>query len=124
MQNPRSVEELTIAVTALTLEWGLVIKQEHHKEGDCHFSIKEKWSYGDAPVYVLKHDGYIAGKIKLSFSSRQDALTHLTIMLKRMIAEEQAWKEDDAQHNKEDVIAALRLSRPELYEGAKEPYAG
>ena len=35
------------------------IRQDHHKDRDCHFYINKVYSYGNPPVYQIEHFGYL-----------------------------------------------------------------
>lgn len=46
-------------ITALTQRYYELVNRDHHKDRDCHFYILKDWTYGDAPVYKVEHQGYI-----------------------------------------------------------------
>jgi hypothetical protein len=64
-------------ITKLTNEWYNLIGGEHHKDRDCHWYINTKWSYGQHPVYVLEHYGYVYDEIITEFKSYDEALLAL-----------------------------------------------
>ena len=49
----------------------------HHKDVDCHYYIKMKWSYGQEPVYVVEHYGYILEDTYEEFPTYAEALNYL-----------------------------------------------
>lgn len=46
-------------VKDLCLKYYQVISPDHHKDRDCHFFIRKRWSYGQWPTYEIEHDGYL-----------------------------------------------------------------
>jgi hypothetical protein len=82
----KSVEQ---QITELTLEWYAVVGRDHHKDRDCHFYIAKEWSYGEPPVYVVQHDGYVWDEvIDRTFATSGDAHRFLLEKLKEMVAKE------------------------------------
>lgn len=47
-------------ITDLTSKWYHYVGLDHHKDRDCHFYVEKKWSYGEPPVYIAYHNGYVA----------------------------------------------------------------
>lgn len=47
------------AITSLTGQYMELIRNDHHKDRDCHFYIYTTWSYGEPPRYSIHHSGYI-----------------------------------------------------------------
>lgn len=47
-------------ITELTKRWYHYVGLDHHKDRDCHFYIEKKWSYGEPPIYIAYHYGYVA----------------------------------------------------------------
>lgn len=39
--------------------WYSYVNKDHHKDRDCHFYIKEVYSYGEKPYWRIEHYGYI-----------------------------------------------------------------
>lgn len=74
-------------ITALTTEWQrLVYAQGHHKDKDCHWSIETRWSYGEAPQYVIHHYGYIQPyEINAKYSTYPEAVRGLKLVLEDAI---------------------------------------
>jgi hypothetical protein len=59
---------------------------DHHKDKDCHWYIIEKYSYGEPPVFIAHHYGYILDEIySVDFPTREAAESWLIDRLKRAI---------------------------------------
>jgi hypothetical protein len=82
-------------ITELTNEWYNLIGGNHHKDRDCHFYIKTKWSYGKPPVYFVEHFGYIVHDyIEIEYKTYDEALVGLRDKLKEIIEEQRKWIEE------------------------------
>jgi hypothetical protein len=46
-------------ITKLAEEYHGLIAGQHHKDKDCHWQIQVRWSYGNAPVFIVSHNGYL-----------------------------------------------------------------
>ncbi len=75
-------------ITKLTNEWYSLIGKGHHKDRDCHWSVNTKWSYGQEPVYVVEHYGYLLSDVEIVCNSYNDALIALKNRLKEVIEQE------------------------------------
>jgi hypothetical protein len=75
-------------VKNLTQEWYSLISGDHHKDRDCHWYISTKWSYGQDPVYIMEHYGYINAHVVEEFQDYESALDALIEKLKFVIEEE------------------------------------
>lgn len=62
---------------------------DHHKEKDCHWYIEKTWSYGQSPVYVVKHYGYLYNGLRepVTCSTMEEAENVLTMHLNAAIME-------------------------------------
>jgi hypothetical protein len=85
-------------ITSLTDEWYRLIGPTHHKNRDVHWYIETKWSYGEPPIYIAQHYGYILDKIEEECDSYEEALTFLRDTLKEKIEEE---KQDQKENEKD-----------------------
>ena len=74
-------------ITKLTNQWYTLIGSDHHKDRDCHWYIETKWSYGQPPVYIIQHYGYILDEINETWSDYNLALDRLKHILTREIEE-------------------------------------
>lgn len=82
------MNETVNEISKLTEEWYNLIGPEHHKDRDCHWHINTTWSYGNSPVYVVEHFGYIINEqIIKTCATYEDALKTLKIILKKEIDE-------------------------------------
>jgi hypothetical protein len=70
---------------ALTEKWMEVIGRDVHKDRDCHFHVEKTWSYGQEPIYVAAHYGYIGPEFTENFSTYRAALTYMIGRLTEMI---------------------------------------
>lgn len=77
-------------ITKLTEQWYALVGRDHHKDGDCHWRIETRWSYGEAPTYSLNHHGYLLDEIHENYSSYSAALRGLRDLLVEAIAAETA----------------------------------
>ena len=46
-------------ITRLTKVWYEYVGMDHHKDCDCHWYISKTWNYGNKPIYVVQHYGYV-----------------------------------------------------------------
>lgn len=81
-------------ITKLAEEYHKMIAGDH-KDRDCHWSIETRWSYGNAPVYIVEHDGYLHTTDRAIFNSYDAALAYL-------------------QEELQDAIEIERFSRHEI----------
>jgi hypothetical protein len=89
------MNDLTKEITKLTEEWYFLIGKDHHKDRDCHWYIETKWSYGNAPVYIVRHYGYILDEVEEIWSSYELALNRLKEILEENIASEKQFKNEE-----------------------------
>lgn len=64
-------------ITELSAQYYELIGGEHHKDRDCHWSIETLWSYGQPPVYIVEHKGYLHETEKATFDSYETAMAFL-----------------------------------------------
>lgn len=81
-------------ITKLTDEWYSLIGSDHHKDRDCHWYIETKWSYGNSPVYIVQHYGYIIDEINEVCSTYEDALKTLKRILENEIRQYRDYSRD------------------------------
>ena len=92
----KNSKELIDEITKLTDEWYRLIGPDHHKNRDCHWHINTTWSYGNSPVYVIEHFGYIIDEeIIKSCLTYDDALKTLKIILEKEIEEYRNYRNQD-----------------------------
>lgn len=75
------MQALIEEITKLTDEWYILIGPDHHKDRDCHWYIKTKWSYGQPPTYIIHHIGYIIDEFDETWSSYELAMGRLKEIL-------------------------------------------
>ena len=94
------MKDLIDDITKLTDDWYCLIGSDHCKDRDCHWYINTKWSYGNSPVYVVEHYGYlIRGDIGEPCSTYEDALRTLKKILEREIEEYSSYIKNDINEN-------------------------
>ena len=59
------------------MQYHELIAGDHHKDRDCHWFIETRWSYGNAPVYVVARNGYLHHTETARFDSYDCALAYL-----------------------------------------------
>jgi hypothetical protein len=64
-------------IAELAKQYHELIASDHHKDRDCHWSIETRWSYGNAPVYVVQRNGYLHHTETARFDSYDGALAYL-----------------------------------------------
>jgi hypothetical protein len=89
------MNELVEKITKLTDEWYSLIGKDHHKDRDCHWYIESKWSYGNSPVYLVVHYGYIIDEINEPCATYEDALKTLKNILEKEIREYRSYLTQD-----------------------------
>jgi hypothetical protein len=75
-------------IRELSMLWYKIASISHHKDRDCHWYIEEDWAYGNAPVYCVRHEGYINGDIESEFSTRLRAERYLIDIMRTSIDRE------------------------------------
>lgn len=93
------MEELKDEITKLTNEWYHLIASDHHKDKDCHWTIKTIWSYGYPAQYKIEHYGYILNYIEEIFPSYEAALKTLKKILTESIEQEKKQKQINNDSN-------------------------
>jgi hypothetical protein len=73
-------------ITELTQRWYAFVRQDHHKDRDCHFYIEKRWSYGEPPTYTARHHGYRAyqwesAEYTTAFEAEEELLRWLTFTI-------------------------------------------
>jgi hypothetical protein len=89
-------------ITGFTEQWYELITAGGHKDRDCHWYVKSRWSYGLPQVYVVVHDGGVFERVEEEFDTYEEALEGLKGYLERAISEEKAEREDDSDDDDED----------------------
>lgn len=79
--------ELIEEIRELTEEWYTLIGPDHHKDRDCHWYIETKWSYGQPPIYIIQHYGYIIDEFSETWNTYELALGRLKEILTTEIKE-------------------------------------
>lgn len=75
----------TEKITKLAEEYHGLIAGQKHKAGDCHWKIETRWSYGNAPVFIVSHNGYLHRMEETICGSYEAALAVLRDELKDAI---------------------------------------
>jgi hypothetical protein len=75
----------TNKITKLAADYHKMIASDHHKDRDCHWSLETRWSYGNAPVYIVERNGYLHHTETAKFDSYDGALAYLREELKEAI---------------------------------------
>jgi len=101
---------LKAEITKLSDLYYSLLQGNHHKDRDCHWSIEERWSYGNPPQYVLMHLGYIYKDIEIIYYTYDEALAGLNLHLNKAIS---------------SVVRTARdiLASPEIYDEYDVEYA-
>ena len=89
------MNDIVREITKLTEERYFLIGKDHHKDRDCHWYIETKWSYSNAPVYIIRHYGYILDEVEEIWSSYELALNRLKEILEDSIASEKQFKNEE-----------------------------
>ena len=86
-----------------------LIGPEHHKDRDCHWTIETKWSYGNDPVFIVEHMGYLHETERSTFDSYETALIFLRDELKDAVEIEEFHKANiDSIRFPDDIPGELR----------------
>jgi len=86
-----------------------LIGPEHHKDRDCHWTIETKWSYGNDPVFIVEHKGYLHETERSTFDSYETALIFLRDELKDAVEIEEFHKANiDSIRFPDDIPGELR----------------
>jgi hypothetical protein len=89
------MSEIEKEITELTEQWYNAIGKDHHKDRDCHWYIETKWSYGQSPVHIIRHYGYILDEIEEIWTNYDKALERLKEILSYEIGEYNKQYEED-----------------------------
>ena len=96
-------------ITELGAKYYNLIGPEHHKDRDCHWTIETRWSYGQPPVYIVEHRGYLHETERATFDSYETALAFLRDELKDAIEiEESTQQMNDGIRFPDDIPGELR----------------
>lgn len=93
IHNIHNMQKTIDEITELTKEWYNLIGRDHHKDRDCHWYVETKWSYGNKPLYVIHHYGYILDNIEEIWGTYELALNRLKEIIQEAINNEKADKE-------------------------------
>lgn len=85
------LDDIRTEIVRLTGVWMEYVGYDHHKDRDCHWYIEETYSYGEPPVWVVRHYGYRASEVDIKCSTQGAALRALRRALKQEILGEQGW---------------------------------
>lgn len=78
-------------IEQLTETWYKIVSLDHHKDRDCHWSIKETWSYGQSPTYTIQHYGYVWHEVDEEYPTREEAVNALRQEIVDAIENEVDW---------------------------------
>ena len=98
-------------ITSLADQYQRLIGGQHHKDADCHWSIECKWSYGNAPRFIVRHNGYVHGHIEVICDSLAGAEAILRDELTKAVELEKIAQEADGYFTDEpgELRAAFEL---------------
>ena len=96
-------------VTELAEKYHKLIAGDHHKDRDCHWTIETKWSYGNEPVFIVEHKGYLHETERSTFDKYETALIFLRDELKDAVEIEEFHKANiDSIRFPDDIPGELR----------------
>lgn len=98
----------TAKITQLAADYQRLIGSQHHKDSDCHWSIECRWSYGNAPRYIVRHSGYLHGPIEVICDSLAGAEAILMDELGKAVELEKIAQEADGYFS--DAPGELRAA--------------
>lgn len=100
-------------IVELTKKWYAYVNLDHHKDRDCHWTIEQRFSYGDEPYYQAEHSSYIGDDFSgTKCDTLEEAQEELREELKRqlynakqwLIREIKWWEENKDKQDNEDAI--------------------
>ena len=108
-------------ITALTEKWMIYINIDGHKDRDCHWYIQQAWSYGQEPVFIAYHHGYVGSDfsgtrcttIEEAQEELRDALVMEIYKAKEWLKREITWWQENK--DKQDDEDAIWFGDPESY---------
>ena len=96
-------------ITELAEKYHKLIAGDHHKDRDCHWNIETKWSYGNEPIFIVEHRGYLHETERSTFDKYETALIFLRDELKDAIEiEESTQQMNDGIRFPDDIPGELR----------------
>ena len=96
-------------ITELAEKYHKLIAEDHHKDRDCHWTIETKWSYGNDPVFIVEHKGYLHETERSTFDSYEAALIFLRDELRDAVEIEEFHKANiDSIRFPDDIPGELR----------------
>jgi hypothetical protein len=96
-------------ITELAEKYHKLIAGDHHKDRDCHWHIEVKWSYGNDPVFIVEHKGYLHETARSTFDKYETALIFLRDELRDAIEiEESTQQMNDSIRFPDDIPGELR----------------
>jgi hypothetical protein len=80
-------------IVELSDKYMKMVSQDHHKDRDCHWYIHTVFSYGEAPVFEVEHNGYVYHdqEFNKKFNDYDDAQDFLIEHLEYAIGEQVEW---------------------------------
>ena len=91
-KNMDSVTNREKEITQLTRLWYDIVRLDHYKDRDCHWTISKEWSYGNVPIYRVEHYGYVSKEIcSEEFSLYEEAEKFLLKSIREAIDQEIEW---------------------------------
>jgi hypothetical protein len=98
MTTKSELDDIRDEIVRLTGIWMEYVGYDHHKDRDCHWFIKETYSYGEPPVWIVEHYGYIGAEVDIECATYEAALRALRRALKQEISSAQAWARERLAH--------------------------
>jgi hypothetical protein len=97
------MENLEEQIVKLTEKWMMYIKDDHHKDRDCHWYINKVYSYGEPAKYRVEHYGYIGSEyVSKDVDTEEDAMLLLISRLTIEINKQIKWLKQNIKHREDD----------------------
>ena len=106
-------------ITKLSKIWHNFVSVDHHKDRDCHWYIRQYYSYGEKPYFQAEHYGYIGDDFEgTKCTTLEEAQEELRDRLALEIHKAKIW----VARNIKEIEDILERDRDELFFGSIEEY--
>ena len=100
-------------IKQLNALWYSFVSVDHHKDRDCHFNLRLKFSQKESPKWLALHTGYIYDMPPGKFDSLAEAANYLVQNMEKALGEGLNWKkfqiEDETGMRGENCKKELKI---------------
>lgn len=101
------IDQLNKEITELSYVWYRIVNVDHYKDKDCHWYIQTVFSYGNDPIYIVQHYGYVCKDYTSEHNAYLLALIALKQAIQAAIYDQVEWAKEnieDFPHESQKII--------------------